>query len=73
MEAGSTTATEIQHSWEVLTGEARDSWQFLGKEPEGVQAKPAESAGGESVSGATRRMAVQQLEALRHQVLTRAL
>ena len=73
LEARSRTAREFQHSWEPLTEEARKSWQFLGKEPEGVLAKPAESAGGERVSGATRRMAVQQLEALRHQVLTRVL
>ena len=48
-------------------------WGFLGDEQEGVLAQPVESAGGKSVSGSTRTLAVQQQEKLRHKVLIKVL
>ena len=71
--ADSRTAQEFRQSWESLTNEARDIWTALGEEQEGVLSVAVESAGGESVTGSTRKMAVQQLEKLRHQLLTKAL
>ena len=71
--AGSRTAREFQQCWESLTHEARDISVALGEEQEGVLAKPVQSAGGDSVSGSTRKLAVQQLEKLRHTLLTKAL
>ena len=69
----SRTAQELRQSWECLTHEARDIWAALGEEQEGVLSVAVESAGGESVTGCTRKMAVQQLEKLRHQLVTKAL
>ena len=71
--ADSRTAQEFRQSWESLTHEARDIWTALGEEQEGVLSVAVESAGGESVTGCTRKMAVQQLEKLRHQLVTKAL
>ena len=67
----SRTAQEFRQSWESLTHEARDIWTALGEEQEGVLSVAVESAGGESVTGSTRKRAVQQLEKLRHQLLTK--
>ena len=71
--SGCQTAFEFQGAWEKLAGEAANSWQYLEKLPEGVLAATAAEAGGASLNGSTRTKAVQQLEGLRHQVLTRAL
>ena len=71
--AESRTSKEFFHSWQTLSVEASQICNFLGKEFTGPLAEPVEGAGGESSSGATRRLVVEQQESLRYQLLTLAL
>ena len=71
--SGSRTAREFSEAWSELRSEAAECATFLDKELEGTLAKQLEEAGDESVDGSTRRKVVQQREALRHEVLEKAL
>ena len=71
--AGSRTATELQDIWGSLAGEAQSIWTYLGEEPSGPLSAMLEGVGGSTVDGSTRSKVVQQLEGLRHQLLTKAL
>jgi hypothetical protein len=71
--AGSRTAAEFRDGWGSLAGEAAAVWTYLGEVPSGALAAPLEAAGGNCVDGGTRGKVVQQLEGLRHKLLTRAL
>ena len=73
LEARSRTSQEFSEAWTSLSEEAASIYRYLGKEPTGVLAQTVAAAGGESVSGSTRRMIVEQRESLRHQLLTKAL
>ena len=69
----SRTALEFGESWTSLSREAEQFASYLDVALESPLSSSAESAGGCSVDGSTRRKLVQQREALRHQVLTKAL
>ena len=71
--AGSHTARELQDIWGSLAGEAQSIWTYLGEEPSGPLSAMLEGVGGSTVDGSTRSKVVQQLEGLRHQLLTKAL
>ena len=71
--AGSRTALEFQSSWQVLTTEASNIWQYLEEGEIGPLAARVEDAGGLRTDGSTRGSVVQQLEGLRHKLLSKAL
>ena len=60
-------------AWEHLTSEAKHIWEYLGEEPAGPLSARVEEAGGESRDGSTGAKVVEQREALRHQLLSKAL
>ena len=71
--AGSRTALEFQSSWQALTTEASNIWQYLEEGEIGPLAARVEDAGGLRTDGSTRGSVVQQLEGLRHKLLSKAL
>ena len=73
LENGSRTAREFSESWSGLQVEIRQYATYLNKEVVAPMDRDVQSAGGLSVDGSTRRKIVQQREALRHQVLEKAL
>ena len=71
--SGCRTSTEFREAWSGMQLEARQSAAYLSKELSAPLVSEVESAGDLSVDGSTRRKAVQQREALRHEVLQKAL
>ena len=71
--ADSRTAREFREAWTSLSEEAAATWAYLELEPSGPLSAAMEEVGGSSVDGSTRSRIVQQREAMRHQLLTRAL
>ena len=71
--AGSRTALEFQSSWQALTTEASNIWQYLEEGEIGPLAARVEDAGGLRTDGSSRGSVVQQLEGLRHKLLSKAL
>ena len=71
--AASRTAAEFRDGWRSLSGEARNIFDYVGEEPSGSLADSLEGVGGASVDGSTRTKVVQQMEGLRHKLLTKAL
>ena len=73
LEGGSQTAREFSASWELLSTEAKNIWEALGKEPFGALSIEVDCAGGSSVDGSTRKLVQQQIEGLRFELLGWAL
>ena len=71
--SGCRTSTEFREAWSGMQLEARQSAAYLSKELSAPLVSEVESAGDISVDRSTRRKAVQQREALRHEVLQKAL
>ena len=74
LEHGGRLGTEFRDAWGNMRLEALESAQWLdGELEDGPLAEPAGSAGLGSVTGGTRKAAMEQLEQLRHLVLRKAL
>ena len=73
LQNGCRTALEFKDAWSSLQVEVRQYATYLDKAVGTPMDKEVESAGDLSVDSSTRRKIVQQREALRHEVLERAL
>ena len=73
LQIGCRTANEFREAWSDIKLEARQYAAYLGKELIAPLASKVESAGDSSEDGSTRKKTVQQREALRHEVLEKAL
>ena len=73
LENGGRLGEEFQHCWGRMRLEAAQYAQWLMEELEGPLAIGVASAGEGSISGATRRIVMEQLEQTRHKLLTKGL
>ena len=73
LESGTRTGLELQRAWDLLQEEAREHSDFLGREVEAPLSVEVVGAGDGCRDGGTRGKVVQQLEQLRHAVLTEGL
>ena len=73
LEGESQRAREFGASWELLSREAKNIWDVLGKEPFGALSSDISSVGGSSVEWSTRKFVQQQKEGLRFELLGWAL
>ena len=73
LQSGARTGAELARAWDLLSVEARQHCDFLGREVESPLAADVVAAGDGCTDGGTRSRIVEQLERLRCDVLTEGL
>ena len=73
IENGGRMGEEFQNCWGKMRLEAAEAARWMDEELEGPLAVRADSAGKGSTNGSTRKLVMEQLEQLRHKMLSRGL